>query len=244
MQRTNPACSQLWVDGGTRILENMGIMEHRNPWFSIWCHPRATVGRIVAENPNRSLWWLAAIYGFCSLMNMFQSMALGSTLSIPAILILAVILAPFWGWINFSVWSAFVFWIGKWFKGRGHFTAVRSAYAWSCVPILVNVPLWLLMVILFGHQLFLNFPNAHLLPGSQVLLLFVILIAKVVLAIWSLVIYLNGLAEVQQYSILRAILNVVVSGVILGVILFVIWNLLIYALGNIAASAFMFWKLF
>lgn len=220
-------------------------MEHgHNPWLSIWTHPRATIARIVAENPNRSLWWLAGIYGFCSLLNMFQSMFLGASVHVVGIVILAVVLAPFWGWINFSVWSAVVNWVGKWFKGRGSFITVRSAYAWSCVPILLNIPLWLLMVVLFGHQLFLNFPNAHLMPQSHVILLFTILVIKVVLAIWSLVIYLNTLAEVQGYSILKAILNVVVAGVILGIVLFVVWSLLIYALGGVATSAFMLWKPF
>jgi hypothetical protein len=209
-------------------------MEHHNPWLTIWRHPRATIARIVAENPNRSLWLLAGIYGFCALMNLFQSMALGSALSTLGILILAIILAPFYGYISFSIWSWFVTWVGKWFKGHGSFTTIRSAYAWSCVPIVLNIPLWVLMVIIFGHQLFLNFPDAHLLPSSQVLLLFIILIAKVVLAIWSLVIYLNALAEVQKYSVLRAILNVVVAGVILGVIIFILWSLLIYAVGGIA----------
>ncbi len=217
---------------------------HRNPWLSIWTHPRATIAQIVAENPNRSLWWLAAIYGFCSLMNMFQSMALGTALGTVGILILAIILSPFWGWINFTIWSWFVTWTGKWLKGQGHFRSIRCAYAWSCVPILLNIPLWLLMVVLFGHQLFLNFPNAHLLPNSQLMLLFAILVVKVVVAIWSLVIYLNALAEVQKYSILRAILNVVIAGVILGAVLFVIWSLLVYALGGIASASFLFWKPF
>lgn len=219
-------------------------MEHHSPWLSIWTRPRATIARIVASNPNRSLWWLAAIYGFCSLMNLFQSIALGSAMGTLGILILAIVLSPFYGYISFCIWSWFVTWVGKWFRGQGTFKTIRAAYAWSCVPIVLNIPLWLLMVILFGHQLFLNFPDAHLLPSSQVLILFIILIAKVVLAIWSLVIYLNALAEVQNYTVLRAILNVVVAGVILAIIFFILWSFLIYAFGSVAVSPFMLWQPF
>ena len=211
--------------------EHWTLMEH-NPWLSIWIRPRATIRSIVAQNPNRGLWVLAAIYGFCSLMNMFQSMVVGEGLGIGAILLLAVVLSPLWGWISFSVWSGFVSWVGKWFKGQGSFKTVRAAYAWSCVPILVNIPLWLLMVALFGHQLFLNYPEAHLLPNGLVTLLFVILIVKVILAIWSLVIYLNALAEVQNFSVIRAILNVIVAGLILSVVLFALWSLLVYWVGT------------
>lgn len=231
------------VGGGTRKLE-LENMEQHNPWLTIWTQPRSTIARIVANNPNRSLWWLAGIYGFCSLMNMFQSMALGSAMSPVGILILAIVIAPLWGWINFSLWSVFVAWVGKWLKGVGTFTTVRSAYAWSCVPIIVNIPLWLLMVVLFGQQLFLNFPDAHLMPNNQMLLLFGILIIKVILAIWSLIIFLNTLAEVQKFSILRAILNVIIAGVILGIVLFVVWSVLFYALGNVGPTAFMLFKPF
>lgn len=216
-----------------------------NPWLSIWTKPRATIAWIVQENPNRSLWLLAAIYGFCSLLNLFQSMALGNSLGIIGILILAIIIAPFYGYISFSIWSWFVFWTGKWFKGQGTFKSVRASYAWSCVPIIVNIPLWLLMVILFGHQLFTNFPDSQNLPSSQIFTLFAILIVKVILAVWSLVIFLNALAEVQKYSIGRSIFNVVVAAVILGFILFVLWSLLLYALGGVATSpSLFFWKSF
>jgi hypothetical protein len=221
-----------------------GTMEQHNPWLTIWTQPRATIARIVAANPNRSLWLLAGIYGFCSLANMFQSMTLGSVLTPFGVLLIAVIFAPIWGWINFTVWSWFVSWVGKWFKGHGSFQAIRAAYAWSTVPLIVNIPLWLLMAVLFGHQLFLNFPDAHLMPNWQVMFVFGILVVKVVLAIWSLVIYLNALAEVQKFSILRSILNVVVAGFIVGVVFFIFWSLLIYAVGGVATSAFTLMKPF
>jgi hypothetical protein len=204
----------------------------KSPWLSIWTEPRATIRQIVVENPNRSLWFLATIYGFCSLLNLFQSMALGSTLSSLGILALALIFAPFWGYINFTIWSLLVSFVGKLFKGQGRFNQIRAAYSWSCVPLVINVPLWLLMVTMFGHQLFLNYSDAHLLTNIEVGILFAILITKVVLAVWSLVIYLNALAEVQMFSVLRAILNVIVAFILLGVLLFLFWSFMNFAFGE------------
>ncbi len=214
----------------------------RSPWLSIWTEPRATIAGIVAENPNRSLWLLASIYGFCSLMNVYQSMALGTAMGSVGILILAVIFAPFWGYINFTIWSFLVTFVGKLFRGQGRFVEIRAAYSWSCVPLIINVPLWLLMVAIFGHQLFLNFPDAHLLNTSQMTFLFTILVTKVVLAIWSLVIYLNALAEVQKFSVLRAILNVIVAALFLGLILAAFWTLVIYALSGNASTVSMLYQ--
>ncbi|MES2274148.1 MAG: YIP1 family protein [Chlamydiota bacterium] len=223
----------------------MSESRSHSPWISIWVRPRATIARIVTENPNRSLWLLAAIYGFSSVLNLFQSASLGSFLGPLPILILALILSPFWGYATFAIWSWVVMWTGKIFKGRGDFPTIRAAYAWSCVPLIINVPLWLLMIVLFGQELFLNFPEGHLLSQGQITLLFLILIAKVVLAIWSLIIYLNTLAEVQQYSILRAILNVIVAAILLGIVLGLLWMLALFALGASAQptmTTFQLWN--
>lgn len=216
---------------------NRDVMEeNKSPWLSIWLSPRATIARVVAENPNRSIWWLAFIYGFSSLLNLFQSMALGKSMGVWGILILAIIIAAIYGYVSFSIWSWFVTWVGKLFKGQGTFKTIRASYAWSCVPLILNIPLWLLMVAMFGHQLFLNLPDAHLLSGGKVFVLFLVLIAKVILAIWSLVIYINALAEVQKYSVIRAILNIVVAAVIVGIIFFILWSILLYAAGGMAVA--------
>ena len=165
-----------------------------NPWFSIWFHPKATIRKIVEENPNRSLWLLATIYGFSSLLNLAQSISIGETAGIFFIFILALLIAPAWGWIVFSFWSCVIHWSGKLLKGRGEFKAIRAAYSWSCVPLIFNIALWFVLVTILGKQIFFSTPDLYF-TQAQVTFLFFILIAKVVLAVWSLVIYLNTLAE-------------------------------------------------
>jgi hypothetical protein len=176
----------------------------------------------VAENPNQSLWWLAAIYGFSSLLNTFQSMMLGFKVSLLGIFLLAAVFSPLWGYISISIWSWVVSLTGKWIKGVGEFKAVRAAYAWSCVPLIANIPLWFILAFLFGQQLFVNFSDSQALSQAQVALLFLILLIRIVAAIWSIVIYLNALAEVQRFTILRAISNVIIAGLLVGIAAYLI----------------------
>ncbi len=211
-----------------------------NPWKTIWTEPRATIASIVAENPNRSLWCLAAIYGFSSLLNTFQSIMLGINLRLPAIFLLALVLAPFWGYIAFSIWSWVVCFTGKWLKGTGSFQAVRAAYAWSCAPLIANIPLWFILAAIFGQQLFTNFSENYLLTDGQVTVLFAILIIRIAAAIWSIVIYLNALAQVQQFSILRSIGNVLIAGAIVGVAAYLLLILFFGAMGSTAPAALFF----
>ena len=193
----------------------------------MWLNPRATIRSVVSQNPNRSLWLLAAIYGFSSLLNSYQSAALGGQVATWLLMTLAILFSPIWGYVVFTVWGWLVAMTGKILKGEGSFAAVRAAYAWSCVPLAVNAVLWFLLVILLGGQIFQSSVDGHLLSHTQITLMFLLLIGKMVFVIWAIVLYLNALAEVQKFSVLRAIGNVIIAGVIAIVAIFIVYSLLI-----------------
>ncbi len=207
-----------------------GCMSDLNPWLSIWTQPKATMKYIASTNPNRSLWLLSAIYGFPALLSFFQSLYLGYSLRPMALFLLALILSPIWGYVAFSFASFVILWVGKLFKGRGSFQEIRAAYAWSCVPLIVSCFFWVVLMFLFGGRLFISSADNLPFTNAEGVLLFSILIVKVVFAVWSLVIYLNALAEVQSFSILKSVGNVLVSAVFLIVVSGVVYFLSLYAL--------------
>jgi len=220
-------------------------MSDKSYWLSIWCEPRATIRKIVSENPNRSIWILAFIYGFLSLLNSIQSISIANVAQLIPIFAIVLILSPFWGYAAFSIWSWVICLVGKWLKGQANFVSVRAAFSWSCVPLILNIFLWILMIGVFGPAFFFNTGEIYPISNQQSAILFLILIAKVVIAIWSLVIYLNALAEVQRFSILRAIFNVVISWIVIGLVLGALWFGLMYVLqmGSDASKlSFQFWQ--
>jgi hypothetical protein len=201
-----------------------------SPWLTIWTQPRATMMKVAGRTPTATLWLLAFIYGFSSLMNLFQSMAMGHAASVLSIVAMTILLAAIWGYITFTIWSWFVTFTGRWLGGKGDFQTIRLAYAWSSVPLLINIPLWLLMTAFFGRQMFLDFPESQAFSSTEVVLLMTIFFGKVVSAVWSFVIYFNALAVVQKFSVLKAIFNTLLAGLILMVLFFVFWNALMYIL--------------
>ena len=196
------------------------------PWLSIWTSPRATIAKIVQEGPNKGLWLLAAIYGFSGLLNFFQSISVGTRIGLLPIFFLAILLSPLWGYVSFSLWSFAVWLTGKWVKGTASFSILRCAYAWSCVPYVINVLLWVLLAGVFGQTLFMNQVDGYALTRKEMAFLFLILVLRIGVGIWSLVIYLNALAEVQKYSVLRAIGNVLLALLLMGVVFWLLSFLL------------------
>jgi hypothetical protein len=193
-----------------------------NPWLSMWTKPKSTIRKIVDYNPNFRLYVLSAIYGLVSLISSSQSLALGEKLNFFLILFICLILAPIWGYITFSVSAFFVYFTGKWLKGQANYRQVRASIAWSNVPMIGNLILWIILFIIFKYDILKEFPGAYPITNVQKTLLFTILFAQLVLSIWVIVLYINSLAEVQRFSIGKSILNIIIAIVIIIAILFVI----------------------
>jgi hypothetical protein len=209
-----------------------------NPWLSMWVHPRATIESRI-RIPRKYIWVLAWIYGFSSLLSLCQSFPEVLHIGISAILLWTVILAAPWGYVIFAFWSALVLLAGKIFKGQATFLSVRSAYAWSCVPLIANIPIWLILIIFYGNLLFFGLDQGGQvsLPGPSLVLLFLLLSAKLVFSIWSLVVYLQALAEVQGYSMMRSIGTVVLAAIFVLVILYFLWALLTHSMNAAMVSS-------
>lgn len=197
-----------------------------NPWRSILTKPKQTIRMIVDYNPNYRLMILSAIYGFSSLLGIAQNLRLGDNLDSLSIIILSLILAPLWGYLLFSLSSWFLFICGRWLKGAATFKEIRAALAWSKVPMLASIVLWIMLIILFKKELFQSNGSQEVFSGFKIILLLSILMVQLIASIWSIVIYINALAEVQRFSILRAIGNIILVIIVTALFFMIIFAIL------------------
>ena len=202
-----------------------------NPWLSIWVRPRETIRYIIQKDANSHLWLLASFYGIVALLGLFQTFSLGYRIGLIPLIIAAIALAPFWGYAVFALCAWFLKVIGKWLGGQGEFGELRAAVAWSNVPIVFNILLWLIMLILFGSGLFQGFPGGSTMEPGILYALFAILLGQVVLSVWRLVIFINACSEVHQFSIWKSMLTIILGGIALGVISFSFLTIGFYLIG-------------
>jgi hypothetical protein len=136
---------------------------------------------------------------------------------LPLVLLLTVI-APFWGYFFFSFFSWTIYKTGKWLGGQAPYTHLRAAFAWSNVPALINVFVWLILLGIHGANIFKGVIIYPAYDHIGVIIMMALFAVQMVLAIWGLVLYFNALAEVQFFSIARAIVNVILGGLFFVVI--------------------------
>jgi Yip1 domain len=196
-----------------------------NPWSAMWTSPRSTIRSIVNVNPGYGVFYLAWIYALQAYFFYASYWSFGLSFSFFPILLAGLVLAPFLGW----VWVYFTGWIlhltGKWLSGQAPMAHLRAAAAWSRLPAAISLAMWLILMI--GGR---NFVFIHGVSGPSTLFINFILL---ILSVWSFVLLILSVQEVQGFSVLRSFLNVCLAGLISWVVSFLAFLLSRYVYLNV-----------
>lgn len=191
------------------------------PWFSIWTRPRTTLRAIVRAKPTFGFWILATLYAVASLFSLANFYSWGlSSCSSPFFLLL--VLSPILGIVIFYLNAWVLQWTGSFFKGKAPIWHIRAALAWSKVPYIASLLLWL--TLLATNNTEAVFVQA--VPGS---LGIVTTLIPLTLSLWSLVLLIQGISEVQSFSLGRSIANVLCSEMFVWLIILISAFIIRYA---------------
>ncbi len=182
-----------------------------NPWFSIWTQPRATIQQIIQTDSEKQVLLLAALAGIGTALDRASMKNLGDTMDLSSILMIAIIAGPLGGIVSLYFGSLLVRWTGRWIGATGTPETIRAAFAWANVPIIWALLLWLPELGLFGKELFTaNTPEIDAsLPLSFTYVGFMLL--ETTIAIWTIVVFLKCLGQVQGFTAWRALANVLLA---------------------------------
>jgi Yip1 domain len=205
MSSTNPYEPPRFDDGipHSGSAEAQGIAP--NPFLSIWTKPRATIRRIVSTDCSVRVLPLAMADGVTETLARTSQLNLGERIPPSAILAIIILLGPLAGISLLYVNSWFLALSGRLLKGRANARELRAALAWSSVPSLVMLPLWLIDMALIGTELFMsespildsNPSFATILQASEA--------AALILGIWSFLILVSAVSEVQGFRSSKAL---------------------------------------
>jgi hypothetical protein len=185
-----------------------------NPWVTMWASPRRTIRAVVDSNPKNAFFLLAAInflQGFFY-FNGYFSLSISYRFAISVII--AVVLSPVIGaiWCYFFGWLVFM--VGKRLNGQGVIPHIIASYVWSRLPLTINLFMWFVLLVFSSGQMFIQY--------TEGLSLFFINCTVFITGIWSLILMVQALAEVQRYSLVRSFINIAISYVIIILIVVVV----------------------
>ena len=190
------------------ILEAVSVVAR--PWRTIWFSPRRTVQELLASEV-RPGWTLvvglAALHGALATLGglaakgeLSFSMAMMPTIIGVLEVIFAVLVGPFL--LAFS---------GGWFGGQADPEEIRQSLVWSYAPFAVTAVCWIPVMLASGGAVApvpVDAPSASMV--LKALLLLAATFVYVAALLWTFVLQVITVAEVQHFSLPRSLGSIVV----------------------------------
>jgi hypothetical protein len=193
-----------------------------NPWVKMWTKPKETIRAVVTYDPRHRFLILCLINGLPALLQNAQAMSLGMSYNLVSILLGCLILSLFAGMIVITVSSGLLFMTGKWIGGAASFLQVRAAVSWSNITNLISIFIWAGLIAFFGAELFSELFDTSVFTQTESIFLMGIFLIQTGMSVWSFVLLVQSLAEVQGFSSWKSVLNILVS---IGLVVAAAWLL-------------------
>ncbi|MGE4595128.1 MAG: YIP1 family protein [Gammaproteobacteria bacterium] len=198
-----------------------------NPYKSIWLQPRSTIQYIVDTNPTYLVLALLALTGVAYGISAASAEGWGYDMSLLWVFLIIAAIFPLITILLLYIVSGLTCWTGKWLGGKATQEQIRAAYAWSYIPIIATIALYVPLFMFYGFDLF-NYQHITfsdplpMVPAQSGVAFVIVAIAEVVLNVWSFVIALHCLGQVQGFSAWRALGNQALTALVLFVPIVVI----------------------
>ena len=196
------------------------MIANLNPWKSIWTRPRETIKVIVHNKLGYGNIYLASMYMLQSLLFYANWWSLGLKFSSYSVLFLSILVSPLLGftWLFFM---SFIYSLtGRMLNGHAPAAHLRTVIAWAKIPTSINLLMWLVLTFLSSETVFIQDGGG---PSS----IFIYSIIFIV-GIWSFILLLKGLAQVQKFSNWRSFTNIIFAILLSNLTLFIFFLLLRY----------------
>lgn len=196
------------------------------PWFTIWLYPRVTVREIIQTQPLILTLVIVALASLNTTLSNFR-LSVGLRSSLIAEIAPHLLVGSLFAILVFYLQVYLLQEVGSRLGGKASFEAIQAAVAWSRVPVVWALPLWAAKIAIFGPRAFpqgamprINISGIGMFfeplgsSANEAILFGALNVLIGVMGIWGLVILLIGLAEVQGFSIWKAIQNLLLAALV------------------------------
>jgi hypothetical protein len=197
-----------------------GVSRSVSPFVGMLFRPRATVRAALDARRSGTAFALLVMAGAFSALiedRVLEAAAQGESGSAFVFSLAAV----FGTVIGALLYAALYAWFGRLLGGVGRSNEVVIALGWVQVPVLALVPIYGLMLLLYGTGVVID-PQGLTMPPA----LLTALLASFPMVAWALVLLVAGLAEVHRLSLGRALLLAVLPVLVAIALAIPVWFLL------------------
>jgi hypothetical protein len=184
-----------------------------NLLLKIWLKPKDTLTHILKNYPDKYVTILLVLGGVVRAIDRASNKSMGDNMSTVAVLGVAIIFGGLFGWMTYYIYAWAMSVTGQWIKGESNSSQFRTIIAWALIPSICSLVLLGPELIVFGDDLFKSEPvNDSSLDGISWIIFGVI---ELTLGIWTMIILVKGISLIQNFSIGKSILNMILPGLLI-----------------------------
>ncbi len=195
--------------------ENELKLTDRDIFTKIWTSPRLVFKFLNDNRYDKYVHILLVFAGISRTFDRASTKNMGDDMSLLAVLVLCIILGGLLGWISYYIYAALMSWTGKWLKGQGDTNSLLRMISHAMIPSIVALALLIPQIVLFGNGIFRSDIDIYSSGLLSIIVFYTALIIEFGLGIWTLVIFIIGISEVQKLSIGKSILNLILPALII-----------------------------
>jgi hypothetical protein len=173
------------------------------PLKDVWLRPRRVFRELAAQPLGIADYLLAAAQGVGNLLALCRHVGAGAHSSVEAILAISFAYGAVSGVMSVYLMAVIYGRLGLRAGGKSTTTQVIHVLAYGGVPMAASLVIWVLTALLAGEATFVETPRADL-EAFLALLLHLQFISYVLLFIWSIVLQVMGLSEIQGLTTRKA----------------------------------------
>ena len=192
------------------LLQDFEPIEHftdKELFTKIWINPRPVFKYLTHIRHEKYITILLILGGIANAIDKATLRNSGDKSSLMTIFLGVIVGGALFGWVSYFLYSSLVRWTGKWLKGNASTEDILRVLAFATIPNIIGILFTIVEISFFGSSVFksefdlLQTDTIHIAIGYSLGFI------GLVLGIWSLVLSVIGISEVQQFSITKSIIN-------------------------------------
>lgn len=173
----------------------------------IWTSPRLVLRYINDNKYDKFVTILLVLAGISKAFDQAISKNLGDNMSLIALIGICIVSGGLLGWVFYYIFAAMISWTGTWLNGTGNTKSMLRVVAHSSIPAIVSMIFLIPEIVLYRNGNFQSTFDINTSETNLIIIFYSILFLKICLLIWSMVIMVAGISEVQKFSIGKSLLN-------------------------------------
>lgn len=198
------------------------LPKKKNPWITVWYAPRQTLLQILSTDPTRDIGVLVILSMIVQLIIYAYQTDLADEYPVMTMIATGVLLSIAGGYILLYIFSWLLKFTGDLLGGEASSSDLRVVIAWSLVPFIFTIFLYVVDAVVFKKYFFSSVKEAMIYQYPWFTnYLYWRGVAQLFLYLWSIVIFIVMLSEAQSFSVVWAVLNLILLSILLTVIGFI-----------------------